>query len=305
MSPSEIRAYVPQATYLEQKQETACPQFYEDLAILEPGQNYSVLASRGLTLKPGYTAKLPLPEIDFLEQNLPHSDIIAVKSEEGILLIFSSLFSTSGLLPVLLPHGDPSAIAYAVICIGENRIRLSPTVYACASSSKEAETIYQRLAQALSLCDRVLNPAPDLDFRLHCAYIAQLSGCKANVTNLPIGHYPLHAGDRSRWTAFLLCTFLSLRGDSAQGSQLCLDGADRREFRMQLSHRSEHQRKTPVTNTLHRFLDLPAFSNYSLTSAKDRFVIEAKLRRHTTDEMLGAPIASWMMETLVIELILL
>ena len=303
MTPSEIRAYVPSATYLDQKQESACPRFYEDFAILEPGQNYAVLAARGLTLKPGYNIQLPPSELDFLERNLMHAEIIAVKAEEGILLVFTHLFSVAGLLPVILPHGDSNAVAYAVSCLEANKIRLSPAVRASASPSKDAETIYAQLCEALTLCDRVLVPDPDRDFRLHCAHIAHLAGCRANVTDLPIGRYPLHEGDHARWTAFLLCVFLSLRGDSALGSNLTLDHADRQAFQLRLSHQSEHQRKIPVTDTLYHFLTLPAFSNFVLTNGKDRFVIEATLRRHKTDDTLGAPISAEMQEMLVIEIL--
>ena len=81
MTPSEIRAYVPNTIYLDQKQEVACPRFYEDFAILAPEQDYSVLASRGLTLKPGCNIQLSSSEINFLEQNLMHAQIIAVASE--------------------------------------------------------------------------------------------------------------------------------------------------------------------------------------------------------------------------------
>ncbi len=303
MTPSEIRAFVPQSVYLDQKQETACPRFYEDFAILDPSENYAVLASRGLTLKPGYNLHFPQSETDFLERNLLHRDIIAVCAEEGILLVFGDLFSTTGLLPTILPHGASNAIAYAIIHMGEDRICISPSVRSCATMCKDAETVYSQLCETLFLCDTVFKPAPDRDFRLHCAHIAQLSGCRANVLDLPVGHYPLHAGDHARWTAFLLCVFLSLRGDSAAGSQLSMDHADRREFQIRLSHQSEHQRKVPVTNTLYRFLTRPAFSNFVLTDGKDRFVIEAILRRRTSEDTLGAPISAAMQEKLVIEII--
>ncbi len=303
MTPSEIRAYVPSAAYLDQKQESACPRFYEDFAILDPCQPYTVLASRGFTLKPGYNVQLPPSELDFLEQNLKYAQTVAVKAEEGILLVFTDLFSSTGLLPVMLPHGEPDTVAYAVGCLGADRIRLSPATRASASPSKDAETIYAQLCETLELCDRVLIPDPDRDFRLHCAHVAHLAGCRANVTDLPIGHYPLHAGDHARWTAFLLCVFLSLRGDSALGSHLTLDHADRRAFQIRLSHQSEHQRKIPVTDTLYRFLTLPAFSNFVLTNGRDRFVIEAKLRRRATEDTLGAPIPAEMQETLVIEIL--
>ncbi len=303
MTPSEIRAYVPNTIFLDQKQEVACPRFYEDFAILAPGQDYSVLASRGLTLKPGCSIQLPSSEIDFLEQNLLHEKVIAVASEEGILLVFTDLFSSTGLLPVILPHGELHAVAYAVASLGMSSLRLSPSILALAIPAKDAETIYAQLSETLSLCDRVLTPDPNRDFRLHCAHAAQLSGCRANVVDLPIGRYPLHAGDHARWTAFLLCVFLSLRGDSATGSTLSLEHADRREFQIRLSHQSEHQRKVPVTDTLYRFLDLPAFSNYRLANGKGRFVIEAKLRRRTTDDTLGASIPAEMQEMLVIEIV--
>ena len=303
MSPSEIRAYVPTEIYRDQKEEIACPRFYEDFAILDPLGGYSILAARGLTLKSGGQIHLPPEEIGFLEQELPRTEILAVRAEEGILLLFSALFSTTGLLPAILPHGNSAAVAYALTCMGADRIRCSPSVASGASHGQEAETVYLQLTETLSLCERVLRPDQNQDFRLHCAHIAQLSGCRANVVDLPIGHYPLHAGDYARWTAFLLCVFLSLRGDSALGSHLALEHADRRAFQIRLSHQSEHPRKTPVSNTLYHFLTRPAFSGYFLTSDRDRLVIKAKLRRKTTDGILGAPVAEGMAEMLVVEIL--
>ena len=303
MSPSEIRAYVPTETYRDQKQEAACPRFYEDLAILNPLGGYSILAARGLTLKSGCRIHLPPEEICFLEEGIVHAEMLAVCAEEGIILLFCGLFSATGLLPVMLPHGDLGAVAYALSCMGADKIRCSPAVVSCASHCQEAETVYMQLCETLSLCERVWHPDQDQDFRLHCAHIAQLSGCRANVIDLPIGHYPLHAGDHARWTAFLLCVFLSLRGDSALGSRLALDHADRQAFQIRLSHQSEHQRKTPVSNTLYQFLTLPTFSNYVLRSDGNRLVIEAKLRRKTTDSILEAPISEEMQEMLVIEIL--
>lgn len=303
MSTSQIRAYVPQATYLEQKQEACCPVFHEDLAILEPEKGYRVLASRGLTLKAGYRVRIPAGELDFLERNLLHSEIIAVKSEEGILLILSTLFSSSGLLLSILPHGEATAVAYALSCMGDRKIRFSPDAILGASACREADEVYNHLAETLALCDRILALGPDRDFRLHCAHVAQLAGCRANVLELPVGAYPLHATDFARWTTFLLGVFLSLRGDSAKGSQIGLVEADRREFRIRLSHQSEHQRKISVAENLRPLLELSAFSGYTLSAEKDRFIIETKLQRRTVDGFLGAPTAPWMQETLVIEIL--
>ncbi len=288
MKTQQVKSYVPASAYLEGKQESITPRFYEDFAILDPSQKYSVIAARGLTLKSDRSTRFSPGESDFLEAGLPHHFAIAVDTEDGILLVFRHLHPYCGLLAAALPHGSKTAVAYALRCFGDKGVLLSPAVAAQAHPCSEAEEVYPHLAQFLHLCEEVLSPSHNFDFRLHCAHAAQLAGCKINVTQLPTGHYPILTGDLMRWTAFLLCLFLTLRGDSSLGTAFQLEHADRQEFSMKISHRSEYQRKTPITESVYRFLSLPVFSDFRLSRSNDQFSIQAVLRRRHSPHLLRA-----------------
>lgn len=294
MNSNQIRAFIPQAAYLEGKQEQIYPQFHEDFALLDPRQGYAAVAARGLFLKLGQAPAISPDEIAFLEENLSRRDMVAIDSESGILLALGHLYGDCGLIPVILPHHAKAATAYALECLTDPTVLLSPASAAHASRCDEAEDAYAHCAEMLGLCEQLLRPSETLDFRLLCARAAQVAGCRANVTQLPVGAYPIRQKDQACWTAFLLCVFLALRGDSAAGSELSLDHADRREFHLKLSHRSEYARKIPVSETVHQFLELPAFSDFRLIPSKGCFAIEARLRRKSSDAMLRAhaPLAS-------------
>lgn len=302
VNPKQISAYVPQATYLDGKQEDVFPRFYEDLAILDPCQNYEVIASRGFYLKTNRSPAFSPGEQEFLESHQADSKVLAVDTEDGIMLVFQHLFSSCGLLPVLLPHFDKRAVAYALHALEHLGILLSPTVLKQVRLHSDTETAYGQLSKSLKLCHNIFYPPEDLDFRLHCAHIAQLAGCKINVTELPMGHFPILASDRLRWTAFLLCVFLTVRGDSALGTDIRLEHADRREFSMKLSHTSEYQRKVPITDFLYRFLTIPAFSDFRLSHIKNRFFIEGELHRKHSDDILRSHTQPWALSILRIEL---
>ena len=288
MKTQQINAYVPASAYLEGKQESVTPRFYEDFAILDPTQNDSVIAARGLMLKSDRPLRFSLGESDFLETNLLRHTAVAVDTEDGILLVFRHLHPYCGLLAAVLPHGSKNAVAYALRCFDNKDVLLSPTVATQAHPCKEAEDVYIHLTPLFHLCEEVFSPEKGFDFRLHCAHVAQLAGCKINVTQLPTGHYPVLSGDLSRWTAFLLCLFLTLRGDSSLGTAFQLEHADRQEFSMKISHRSEYQRKIPITESIYQFLSLPAFSDFRLSRSNHQFSIQAVLRRQHSSHLLRA-----------------
>ena len=302
MNPQQISAYVPQSAYLDGKQEDVYPRFYEDFAILDPCQNYEAIAARGVHLKTNQSPVFSFGEQDFLESHQADSKVIAVDTKDGIMLVFQHLFPHCGLLPVLLPHFDKRAVAYALHTMEHLGILLSPTVLNQVRLHSDTETAYGQLSQSLKLCHDIFYPSQDLDFRLHCAHIAQLAGCKVNVTELPVGQYPILTSDQLRWTAFLLCVFLTVRGDSALGTDLHLAHADRREFCMKLSHSSEYHRKAPITDILYRFLTIPSFSDFRLSRFKNRFSIEGELRRKHSDNLVHNPTNQRTLSILRIEL---
>ena len=303
MKVQQINAYVSPASFLNGKQESVFPKFQEDLAILDPSNGYVPIAARGLFLKSGEEIGISPAELEFLQSRLPHCEMIAIECEHGIIVVFQHLYSTCGLLPAVLPHGSSAAVAYALSCLGSRRIQLSPAVSALAARTAEADDAYHRLTDLLFLCTEIFEPTADLDFRLHCARVAHLAGCKANVTEFPTGSFPIALSDLRRWTAFLLCVFLTLRGDSSIGTALRLDHADLREFSLKLSHQSEYTRKTPVTDTIYRFLSLPAFAEFQFSRQKDRFAIQARLQRSSSAHRLRAPLPSSSLSVLCIEIL--
>ena len=290
MKTPHLKAYVSPTTYLEGKEESVYPRFREDLALLDPSNGYIPIAARGIVIKVEEALSIPDNERAFLEEHLPSRKTIAIDTAQGIMLVLGQLYPSCGLHLAILPHGSKGAVAYAVGCLGTRRILSSPAVSSLASREEDAEEIYQNLTELIYLCLQILEPTADPDFRLHCAHIAQLAGCRANATALPVGHFPIRSEDLQRWTAFLLCVFLTLRGDSSIGTALRLDHADTREFSMELSHESEYARKTPVSHQIYRFLSLPAFSEFRLIRSGNRFSIEARLQRSHVSKLLRAPL---------------
>ena len=285
-STPQVQAYVSPTVYQDGKDEQLCPRYHEDFAILDPSNGYTVLSARGIHLGEGRTPLFSEGEITFIEHHLPYNDALLVQTKDGVLLILRSFFSASGLLPVILPHGPAPTVAHVLKTVFADRLLCSPAVLSLPSGQKDFEPIYHRCTSLLELCDYVLRPVRNTDFRTHCAAIARLAGCKADVTSLPFGSFPLHEADHTRWTVFLLCTLLSLRGDSSLEVKLELIQANRQEFYLRLSHHSERKRKAPASDAILRLFSLPAFSDYRLTCSKSILTVETELRRSRSDNLL-------------------
>ena len=91
MKISQINAYVSPTTYLEGKQEHIYPCFHEDLALLDPNCVYTAVAARGLTLKSNKATLIPASEMAFLEENLPRREMVAIRSDHGVLIVLGHL----------------------------------------------------------------------------------------------------------------------------------------------------------------------------------------------------------------------
>ena len=293
MHTPQIRAYVPESLTAVGKEETVfCRRFTNDFALVDPDADYTALCARGLHLKPRHRLILEQEEEAFLLASLTSSSTVAVMSDLGILLVFGHLLNGTPLLPVLLPHGKPASIAEALGHIPRKELHLSPAVKAAAKRSPELYDTYEALTEDFALIDRFLQPPPRFDFRLLCAHIADFTGCRINVTSFPAGHFPIAASDRSRWIAFCLCMLILLRGDSADGPQLLLECATRREIHPLMEQHSEYVRPIPVANEIIPYLERPCFKDFSITPIDGGFQVHASLRKaldtsalHATDHL--------------------
>ena len=289
---SEIRAYIPEADCRKGKKETGDVLFYEDFGVLNPA-TYELVVARGLYISAGKEICLTREEQDFLEWNIGSYPAVAVRWKDSVLVFLRGFYSTTGLLPVVLPHGDPGAIAFWLVNVGFPTVRCSLGVVRMSAGQSVGCELLQRLEGSMSQFKRVFNPPLREDFRFHCALIARLAGFRADVTSLPTGHYPIEEESLGRWTMFLLCTFLSLRGDSS--TKLELSYADRADFHLRLVHLSEYCTKRKFSiKPFYPFAGLSVFSDYRLLPTKNGFVLEAVLHRAHTSDMLSADGADWM-----------
>ncbi len=279
MNQHQIHAYVPEELLQRNKEELPCMQFREDVAIVCPAEDNRILTARGIGLRAGDRLFISDGERATIDMAIADRKTATIVEKDRLLLVFTELFDKTGLLCVVLPHGKAATLARALRIINPQSVLCSDAVSALSASGVRDEDAILHMIEENYLFQRILNVNNAVDFRLHIAHIAELAGCRVNVRELPIGAFPIDRIDFVKWTAFLLCTFLSLRGDSAQDTKLELTDASRREFHLHMSHISEHSDKMPIENRLFAFLQLPCFSGYHFCKTKEGFVLDTALLR--------------------------
>lgn len=279
MHRPEIDSYVPASWHLDGKDALPGRECHEDFALSYPAREYRLYAARGPRLHAGQRLELPEEERRFLESGLTVHHRIAVCAQGGVAVICTELFEATGLLPVILPEGDPAMIAQCLGYLGRQDAVMSRAVGQLSGrASGRPEDCYAMLREQLDACDRIFRPEKEPDFRLHCALTARFAGCRVDATALPAEPLPIAPADWLRWTALLLCTFLTLRGESAAGPALQLGQSDVRAFRLRLSHTSE--RKTAGSGRHpFGFLELPCFSGMTLRHTGATWLLECELPR--------------------------
>lgn len=279
METPSIRAYVPEELLRKNKEELPCRRFCEDLAIVSPSEGYKIFAGRGLNLHTGDCLSIFETEETVIDHAIAEEKTAAILAKGRILLVFTELFKKTGLLCIALPHGKVSTLAKSLLATEVQDLICSDALLALSASGTQSDEAIVELIEEFYLFRRILRVETDTDFRLHNARIADLAGCRVDVRSLPIGAFPIDRIDFSKWTAFLLCSFLAFRGDSSLDTQIHLNNATRREFSLQVSHISEHPHKKPIEDRLFAFLRLPCFSGYHLSKTKEGFVLDTVLRR--------------------------
>jgi len=289
MIHNQIDAYVPEKLLLEGKREMPSMIFEERFAILDAANEGKLLASRGFGERSRSEEALFKNDLPQLLSYLKDHRCVAFMTERGLAVAFGDFLPDLALIPIFLPFGEHAALAWGLRHLEREDLFLEDAVRKIAARPVEYEAVLTQLNREFFFFDRVMRPEREIDFRLHCAHIAQLAGCRADVTEMPIGHYPIGDAELSRWSAFLLCLMLSLRGDSATGPRLSLKAATRRAFCMQMDYFSEHKGARAIKEELYSFLSLPCFSDFSLTGTKQEIRLEAILRRRDSSEVCASP----------------
>ena len=128
MHQPEIDSYVPASRHLDGKDALPGRECHEDFALSYPAREYRLYAARGPRLHAGQRLELPEEERCFLESGLTAHHRIAVCTQEGVAVICTELFEATGLLPVILPEGDPAMIAQCLGYLGRQDTVMSRAV---------------------------------------------------------------------------------------------------------------------------------------------------------------------------------
>ncbi|MBQ8431525.1 MAG: hypothetical protein IJX28_01445 [Clostridia bacterium] len=232
----DLHSYVPEAEQLEHKQRPTSRELWEDLAVLDAGNAYRILAARGedFTVGEDFFLRCPIPteHRPLLAALSPRSPRLLLPTRDGrTLLLFAEGAALTGLvLAVRLPL-PPTATLRALHFLNSDDLlfpaALSPKKD--PSPRVEDEEVCRRLSEVLYYLNRILAPGSRVGLWTRCLLIANFTGCPLDRASLPTQVPPLGDYDEARLRFFLLCAFLSLRGSAgsigARGDALPLSPA--------------------------------------------------------------------------------
>lgn len=290
MKTQNVENYVPIETFYKGKQTIAGDVFRDRFAVLEIGGGLRVVAARGEAISADETLPVSSRELAFLTAALAEGKRILFPSEVGVSVLFGDAMS-HGLVPALFPNGDPTTLVNAVRLLGREDLTLFPSLQTAEERKGKRglsmQEVCRELSHGLAWCDRVFSVRDDAELRLHCAEIAALAGCRVDVRALPIEDFAVCESDRRRWTLFLLCLFLSLRGANAEGPAFSMREIGRQTLTAGVEYRStDDSRKRDGERFA--FLDLPAFRGMELEKTEEGYRITATLVRRDPSGVLRA-----------------
>lgn len=278
---SEIRSYIPEAFFLDRKDEAHMRVCREDLVLVDPFDEYRVVAGRGkeLCLNEPFEPILQLPrsERKFLKASLGQKPHLLLRKKNKPLLVFGDWLESSGLLLVLCPNCDAESLQRALALMQRDDFACSEIASTNFPSPKHGDgAVLEYLQELFYYLDRIFSTSKELGLWTVASLTANLAGCRADfgaMTTEPLSLFPL---DRMRLSAFLLCLFLSMREEASVASA----SASVSETEVSLSVSSVLPSGT-ASACGYRFLQLPAFRDILLSRRNGGWVLEASFYKKT------------------------
>lgn len=265
----EVEAGYPSSAFYEDREEDL---FAEGLAVVDLDDRFRILAARGIGYLSGENLAIAEDATDELCARLDRGERAAVPTDKGSAILFGDLMP-GGLIPVVLLNRKYDEIVYALRLLGKSEWAILPPRK--GTHPGRADETCQTLFRIVSACDRLFCPPAGMDFRRHCAGIAALAGCRTNVLALPRTVLPQDRTEQKKWTLFLLCLFLSLRGASNEGPR----------FRMREENGSvitgiecDKEPQKPRENKRFLFLRHPMFRDMQLERTETGWRMEGSFR---------------------------
>lgn len=279
---STIRNYIPESFFLEKKDRDHMRVCREDVVLIDPANNFCVVAGRGKEIREGepYTPldRLPKSEWNFLKQSLGKGNRLLVQGKNQAILVFGDLLSATGLLLIVCPHFDAVALRRGLLLLQRTDFVCSPALENGTPSPQQSDaSVCEYLQSIFYDLDRILSPSHKIGIWTRAALIANFAGCPSEFRSLPVEDIPLAPSEKLRLSAFLLCLYLSIR---AEALRACAEGEDSLSSISLNVSLYEPQDATKAEGD-YPFLSLPAFRGISLHRQSYGWLLEASFQKES------------------------
>lgn len=274
----QIRNYVPETLFQDGKQQRTVRIPYAAFAMVSLYEPNRVLASGGDFFSVGNPiSDILMPsEWQFVLANRGNAHVLAFLCGEHICFAFGGL-GTVGFLPVLVWKESPGAVLSAWDrAVGEELLR-SPGLQTVRKKPEPSVKLCAAIAECYQRSTHLFRPGTKADLRSICVGAAIFTGCRVETMDLPRVPMNVLPSELLRWTAFLLCLFLNLRGSAPVGPSCRLLG-ESEEISLEMCHTPAADASRPSGQLL--FLSHPAFeTGFSLESIANSYRMEVSLLR--------------------------
>ena len=279
MKRYEIQNYLPFRRQQRSKQESSCPLFYGDFALIN--SRFEVLASRGVHMPEGKRVSLSGVGHRFLSMHLTDRTRVATRDRSGIR-IFSGELLPLGVTAVITPHGNLFRIATAMCYLSEHgEMLVSPQTRKVANapapepdhgaeedadfdgSDLSCEAECMAAENELLQLDAVLRPGRETTLADYCRCVADYAGSRIDLTCADDILLSACGRRQGFLTAFLLCALLTARKTVASDAEVAVSAGQNR-LCVSVRMRFPSPNPTPL-----RFLQSPIFESVSATPLPD------------------------------------
>lgn len=290
-----LNSYIPELIYGEHKHEIPSRICREDFAVIDPGNGYCILESRGVSIEEGISLpkawNLPKREIAYLERELPRSRRALLLGGRGPVMVFGDLLDTTGLLFAVCPDLDVQSVWKSLRLLHVDTVAISPAIPE-PDSSVPSEKAVEYIKELFYYMDRIFDTRDRFEIGLwtRTALISNFVGCRLQIKDLPMDLQIESRAVRERLTAFLICTFLSLRKMDGSVSATCDPRDPEIVCRVELNPEGQGEIEPPCESKRFLFLELPAFREFAIRTENGSLVLDAILHSAAQGALLHAEI---------------
>jgi hypothetical protein len=205
---------------------------YDDFAVLDPGDGWRILArgSRMDTVGKSIDAMAELTEAGWhLLQtvSLDAAELpILIPCRRGTLLVYGAWLRAVGVVPVIRIDQTPQTVKKAYVRAKE-KLLLHGEDFSLLNDDQMWEDLSVRLYGISLFAKRMFARDTFCNVYARLLLIANFVGCRLNAVSVPPREIRMSESDVQTLCAYLLCTFLTLRGYSGDVSALGkFDGSD-------------------------------------------------------------------------------